>query len=77
MGLLMLGAVALLSWKAGTFVASGTLAVSSGKGGAGSLRPAVVIDAGHGGRDPGKVGIEGQLEKDINLSIALRLKEYL
>lgn len=54
MGLLMLGAVALLSWKAGTFVASGTLAVSSGKGGAGSLRPAVVIDAGHGGRDPGK-----------------------
>ena len=77
MGLLMLGAVALLSWKAGTFAASGTLAVSSGKGGAGSLRPAVVIDAGHGGRDPGKVGIEGQLEKDINLSIALRLKEYL
>lgn len=77
MGLLMLGAVALLSWKAGTFAASGTLAVSSGKGGAGNLRPAVVIDVGHGGRDPGKVGIEGQLEKDINLSIALRLKEYL
>lgn len=77
MGLLMLGAVALLSWKAGTFAASGTLAVSSGKGGVGSLRPAVVIDAGHGGRDPGKVGIEGQLEKDINLAIALRLKEYL
>ena len=77
MGLLMLGAVALLSWKAGTFAASGTLAVSSGKGGVGSLRSAVVIDAGHGGRDPGKVGIEGQLEKDINLSIAPRLKEYL
>ena len=77
MGLLMLGAVALLSWKAGTFAASGTLAVSSGKGGVGSLRSAVVIDAGHGGRDPGKVGIEGQLEKDINLAIALRLKEYL
>ena len=77
MGLLMLGAVALLSWKAGTFAASGTLAVSSRKGESGSLRPAVVIDAGHGGRDPGKVGIEGQLEKDINLSIALRLKEYL
>ena len=77
MGLLMLGAVALLSWKAGTFVASGTLAVSSGKGGAGSLRPAVVIDAGHGGRDPGKVGIDGQLEKDINLAVAKKLKTYL
>ena len=37
----------------------------------------VVIDAGHGGADPGKVGIEGSLEKDINLQIAFRLKEFL
>lgn len=37
----------------------------------------VVIDAGHGGIDPGKVGINDALEKDINLSIALKLKNYL
>lgn len=37
----------------------------------------VVIDAGHGGIDPGKVGINDALEKDINLSIALKLKKYL
>lgn len=37
----------------------------------------VVIDAGHGGNDPGKVGTLGTLEKDINLSIALKLKEVL
>ena len=37
----------------------------------------MVIDPGHGGKDPGKVGVNGQLEKDINLSIALRLKNYL
>lgn len=37
----------------------------------------IVIDAGHGGSDPGKVGINKALEKDINLSIALMLKEYL
>ncbi|MBE5968017.1 MAG: N-acetylmuramoyl-L-alanine amidase [Lachnospiraceae bacterium] len=37
----------------------------------------VVIDAGHGGFDPGKVGINKALEKDINLSIALKLKNYL
>ena len=37
----------------------------------------VVIDAGHGGDDPGKVGINGALEKEINLKIAMRLKSLL
>lgn len=37
----------------------------------------VVIDAGHGGMDPGKVGINGANEKDINLQIALLVKKYL
>ncbi|MBQ6806455.1 MAG: N-acetylmuramoyl-L-alanine amidase [Lachnospiraceae bacterium] len=37
----------------------------------------VVIDAGHGGADPGKVGINGALEKDINLQIANKLKQFL
>lgn len=37
----------------------------------------VVVDAGHGGNDPGKVGVSGTLEKDINLSIALKLKAEL
>ena len=39
--------------------------------------PVVVIDAGHGGTDPGKVGVDGSLEKDINLAVAKRLKTYL
>lgn len=43
----------------------------------GKNKPVVVIDAGHGGNDPGKVGVDGSLEKDINLAIATRLKEYL
>lgn len=37
----------------------------------------VVVDAGHGGADPGKVGINNQLEKDINLKIAKLLKRFL
>ncbi len=37
----------------------------------------IVIDAGHGGFDPGKVGMNHILEKDINLSIAYKLKKLL
>ena len=37
----------------------------------------IALDAGHGGVDPGKVGINGELEKDINLQIVFKLKEIL
>ncbi len=37
----------------------------------------IVVDAGHGGDDPGKIGINGTLEKDINLTIAHKLKVLL
>lgn len=37
----------------------------------------VVIDAGHGGDDPGKVGVNGVLEKDLNLIIAKRVQALL
>ena len=37
----------------------------------------VVVDAGHGGFDSGKVGIDGTLEKDVNLMIAKKLEKLL
>lgn len=40
-------------------------------------RGLVVIDAGHGGRDPGKVGCNDVMEKEINLSIAKMVKKEL
>lgn len=40
-------------------------------------RPVVVLDPGHGGIDGGAEGEDGTSEKDINLNIALDLKERL
>ena len=37
----------------------------------------IVIDAGHGGRDPGAIGSRGTREKEVALSVALKLGEYL
>lgn len=37
----------------------------------------IVIDPGHGGNDPGKVGVNGALEKDINLQIGKKVKQKL
>ncbi len=37
----------------------------------------IIIDPGHGGRDPGAVGNGDVLEKDLNLDIAKKLKQAL
>lgn len=43
---------------------------------AGSDLPIIIIDAGHGGEDPGACA-NGLEEKSLNLEIALAVKEYL
>lgn len=42
-----------------------------------SLGISIVLDPGHGGYDPGKVGVNNALEKDINLAIGLKVREDL
>lgn len=37
----------------------------------------VVLDPGHGGNDPGKVGANSVKEKDVNLQIAMKTKKLL
>lgn len=37
----------------------------------------ICIDSGHGGNDPGKIGVAGTKEKEVNLAIALKLKKSL
>ena len=70
MGALLLVFVFLISRHAGMMAAGQKVVAEDAK-------PGVVIDSGHGGNDPGKVGVDGSLEKDINLEIAKKLKAYL
>ncbi|MDL2301598.1 N-acetylmuramoyl-L-alanine amidase [Lachnospiraceae bacterium OttesenSCG-928-D06] len=73
MGGLLVVSMLLLGREAAIY----TKEVSSAKVMVSEEKPCIVIDPGHGDFDPGKVGINGALEKDINLAIALKLKEFL
>lgn len=42
-----------------------------------SRKPLIVIDAGHGGKDPGALSREGLKEKDVTLAAALALRDEL
>ena len=37
----------------------------------------IVVDCGHGGMDPGMIGIDGLKEKDVNLAIGPKVKSAL
>jgi N-acetylmuramoyl-L-alanine amidase len=39
--------------------------------------PLVMLDPGHGGKDPGAIGVSGTFEKNVSLATALELKRQL
>ncbi len=42
-----------------------------------TIRRKVVIDPGHGGKDPGAIGPNGIMEKDVVLDVALKFREIM
>ena len=68
---------ALMLLSIGFAVRGGVKMASSEQVEIAAERPCVIIDAGHGGKDPGKVGVDGMAEKDINLQIARKLQRFL
>ena len=68
MGILVLICVLLLSTKGlgGVMQTSGSV-----------QEEVILVDAGHGGSDPGKIGVNQAKEKDINLAVAKKLKACL
>lgn len=68
MAIIMLLIVSYIAWYFGR---------TAGASQNGMKEKRVAIDPGHGGNDPGKVGVNDELEKDINLQIALMLKDVL
>ncbi len=47
------------------------------QGGASRQAPLVMLDPGHGGKDPGAIGVSGTYEKHVSLATAMELKRQL
>lgn len=66
--ILLLIALITISGRMEKYVSSGAIEAKKAE---------VVLDPGHGETDPGKIGINQALEKDINLKIAKKVKTRL
>ena len=61
----------------GVYILAREAALVSGKNHNWDPGKMILVDAGHGGTDPGMIGVGGLKEKEINLEIANRLKKVL
>ena len=66
--LLCLAVLVLLSKNLQKLVSSGNVTAKN---------KIIVLDSGHGGDDPGKIGVNQAKEKDVNLEIARKIKKRL
>ncbi len=70
-GLLMVACLIFIAQKGSSVMTAGQQIAKDNE------QICIVLDAGHGGDDPGKIGINGSKEKDINLIITQKVKRYL
>lgn len=77
LGILLALSMIHVARSAAVFVNGRNVADAGGTAAVENEQICVVIDAGHGGDDPGKIGINQVLEKDVNLSIARKVQQYL
>ena len=66
--LIFLAALIMLSKNLQKMVSSGKVTAAN---------KVVVLDSGHGGDDPGKIGVNQAKEKDVNLKIAKKIKKRM
>ncbi len=82
---LLLGRLGSGSGIIGTFLLPGRLGAAPGhsppaaarRKETGPTRPLVMLDPGHGGKDPGAIGVSGTYEKQVSLATAFELKRQL
>lgn len=71
-GILCIVAILICAIMLNSFLGAGTRSVS---GTGTDTRPVLVIDAGHGGEDGGAISADGLVESEVNLDIALRVRD--
>lgn len=77
MGIVVLGMITLISCNMPKIIEEGEEKLTTYSEVTKKALGTIVIDPGHGGADPGKIGVNGEKEKDINLSISLILRDTL
>lgn len=78
--IVLLGCAVFGSQKAGEYLYQNYMVDESVKTAATAKadgKQVVVVDAGHGGKDPGKVGVNQAKEMELNLQIANKVKKIL
>jgi N-acetylmuramoyl-L-alanine amidase len=75
----VVGTFLLPAWMGSAFAATvpRPITPATTKPGARPPPPLVMLDPGHGGKDPGAIGVSGTYEKQVSLATAFELKRQL